>query len=462
MGLMELESVNYSVIYYWRHKMDPDEMSFDAIWKLVMVDGKDEPTIHEPWKGQKWNPQIRAYAGAHKFPIQVGTLTYISDNPIPPSDSEAGRPQVNDLRRSRQQMFMNRDRSIPIRGFNSALVDPDVRDLLMKGDYQGMIPFNGNQKDAMWEVARASYPAEDLSFDRQTKADLMESWQVAPGPGDPQVTSRTASEVQINSTAFSIVVGQERAKVQAFFLNIVEVLAGLMALYSDFPTLTEQERQEMMQAWPVRDVPPDLVLSVRPDSMITMAPEQRMERLSKFLNLTVKSGMVNPLPILEEMTELAGLDPAKIIKQPDPPAPPEVKIALRLNGKGDMQNPFTVATMFNGGLEPTEEQINTAKKLLLVAQDPNPPPAPPPQAGPGGPGPGGPGGSGGPPPGGPGGPGGPPPGPGGPPPPGGPPNGGPPPPPGPLNQAHKNWSLANRIAKRSRDIGGGGNPGGEA
>jgi hypothetical protein len=426
-GLMDLDSVSYTKLYYWRYLVDPDEVSFDAIWVLVFVDGMDEPTVHRPWKGQQWNPKTRQFAGARKFPVQVGAITYVSDNPIPPSDSSAGRPQVNDLRRSRSQMFMNRDRSVPIRGFNSAAVDPDVRDLLMRGDYQGMIPFNGNQREAMWEVARASYPAEDLSFDRQTMADLITSWgQQLPSQVDSGAP-KSKSEVTVTQQAMSTVMGQERAMIASFFLNVVEVLAGLMALYSDFTSLTPQERQAMQQAWPMKDVNPDLTLTIRPDSMITLAPEQRLQRLSQFLNLTVKSGLINPTPILVEMTELTGLDPALIIKKPDPPRAPEAKIALRLNGKHDVQNPLMMAILAKGGHMPNDQELDQAKVMLLKAQNPNPSIPPPPPGQPGQP-----------------------------PSPGGPP-------PGPLNQAHKQWSLASKISKRSRDAGqGGGNPGSAA
>jgi hypothetical protein len=125
------------------------------------------------------------------------------------------------------------------------------------------------------------------------------------------------------------------------------------------------------------------------------------------------------MPILIEMTELSGLDPAKVIKQPDPPKAPESKVTLRLNGKGDLQNPVAMAYMQKSGHGLTPDDINNAKKLLLHGQNPNPTPDQ------------------------------------------GPPGQGGPPQPGPINKAHPNWSLASKIAKRSRDVGGGGNPGGD-
>jgi hypothetical protein len=34
--------------------------------------------------------------------------------------------------------------------------------------------------EALGELARASYPSEDLTFDRNTRSDLQEIWQLGP------------------------------------------------------------------------------------------------------------------------------------------------------------------------------------------------------------------------------------------------------------------------------------------
>ena len=65
---------NFNEAFYWRHRFDPDEKHFKAIWRIVYVDGIDEPVIHEPWKGQQYDQQSGTYVGSCKFPIQVLTL----------------------------------------------------------------------------------------------------------------------------------------------------------------------------------------------------------------------------------------------------------------------------------------------------------------------------------------------------------------------------------------------------
>ena len=421
-GRIDSMRVRYDEIYYWRHRVDPEEKHFKAIWKLVFVHGLTEPSIHEPWKGQKLDEQSRKYVGATIFPIQVLTLTYITDNPIPPSDSSAGRPQVNDMRRSRSQMFQNRERSIPLRWYDVNRIDPLIQDNLMRGTWQGMIPTNGDGSRSIGEIARASYPSEDMAFDQAAKADLMELWQIGPNQmGTSQPGRKTSAETNTVQQNFATRIGQERGRVAAFFLKICEVLSGLMVLYSDFPILTDQERQAMQQAWDSKHILHDLVFKIRPDSTIVLDVNQRLERIFKFMNMTVKSGYVNVKPLIIEAAELSGIDPSEVIIDPQPKKPEEPNISMRFTGKDDLMNPVVMAMLLE---HITPEKLAAAKKVLTAAQQPleadtTPPPA---QAGAGAPGA----------------------------PVGHPPSTGGP----PAEGANKDWNLMPKVSKRSRDMGG--------
>lgn len=444
-GTMEVQATNttpvvkYKELYYWRARQDASELNLQAIWKVVFVQGLPDPVIHEAWKGQQTDPNTHTFVGCTKFPVRILTLTYITDNPVPPSDSQAGRPQVDDMRRSRAQMFMNRERSIPIRWFDTNRIDPLVADTLMRGTWQGMIPTNGDGSRSIGEIARASYPAEDMSFDRKAEQDLQATWQIGPNqagttaPGD-----HTAAEANITQQGFQTVAGQERNKVTRFFLSIVEVLAGWMVLYSDFPSLSDEERQAMTTAWDDKHVLHDLVFTIRPDSTVVQTSEQRIARLTAFLNMTVKSGFVNPEPIIVELCELSGLDPAKVMTKPNPPNPDMPNLSFRFTGKDDMQNSAVVALLAKAGLLPSLQDLTNAQEFLVKASQGPQPPAPP--SAPGGM----PLGAA----------------------PGGAPAGVPPTPGGPVAgaalpsttpqgglDAHPEWHLADKVAKRSRDIG---------
>jgi hypothetical protein len=434
-GVLDTDNVNYKALYYWRHMVDPDEKYLTAIWKIAWVEGlEDKPAIHEQWSGQKLDEERGHYVGACRFPIRVLTITYISDNPIPPSDSSAGRPQVNDMQRSRSQLFQQRERSIPIRGFDVNKVDPLIANKLMRGEYEGMIPFNGSAQNSIWEVARASYPAEDMSFDQQVKQDLLDSWQVSPSQMFAnQGGKKTSAETNMVQQSFATRIGQDRAQVARYFLGACEVLAGLMVLYSDFPTLTDQERQQMQQAWDQKHILHELVLKILPDSTIVLDAQAQIDKLMKFLNMTVKSGFVNPQPIIVKIAELSGIDPSEVIIKPQPKVE-EPNVSFSFGGKDDLQNAMVVATMIEKKVAPSMESVQAARKLIQSAGVDTPPAPPTGSSGPGA----------------------------GPVPPGAHPPvpGGPPGQPAAAHpqqgDAHPDWQMASKVAKRSREMGGGG------
>jgi len=440
-GSMDVQATNtspvvrYKELYYWRARQDSNELNLQAIWKVVFVNGLATPVIHEAWKGQQTDPVTHKFVGCTKFPVRILTLTYITDNAVPPSDSQAGRPQVDDMRRSRSQMFMNRERSIPIRWFDVNRIDPLVQDTLMRGTWQGMIPTNGDGSRSIGEIARASYPAEDMSFDRKAEADLYASWQIGPNQtGTATSGDHTAAEANLTQQGFQTVMGQERNKVTRFFLSIVEVLAGWMVLYSDFPSLSDEERQAMTQAWDDKHILHDLAFTIRPDAAIVQSSEQRIKKLTEFLNIAVKSGFVNPEPLIAEIAELSGVDPAKVMVKPNPPNPDMPNLSFRFTGKDDMQNALVVALLQKAGLAPSPDDIKKAQEILLMAaQAPSSMPAPAPQGMPDGAAAA----------------------------PAGAPGGVPPTPGEPVVgvttpqgglDAHPQWHLADKVAKRSRDI----------
>lgn len=438
-GSMEVQATNttpvvrYKELYYWRARQDASELNLQAIWKVVFVNGLTEPVIHEAWKGQQTDPTTHKFVGCTKFPVRILTLTYVTDNAVPPSDSQAGRPQVDDMRRSRAQMFMNRERSIPIRWFDVNRIDTLVADTLMRGTWQGMIPTNGDGSRSIGEIARASYPAEDMSFDRKAEEDLRATWQIGPNQsGTTSSGDHTAAEANLTQQGFQTVAGQEQNKVKRFFLGIVEVLAGWMALYSDFPSLSDEERQALMQTWDDKAILHDLVFNIRPDSQIVQSSEQRIQKLSAFLNLTVKSGFVNPEPIITEMCELSDLDPQVVMVKPNPPNPDQPNLSFRFTGKDDMQNTAVVALLVKAGMAPSPQDIKTAQQILLLASQAPVAPAPAPEGMPPGAAP------------------------------AGAPEGVPPAPGAPVVgsttpagglDAHPDWHLGDKVAKRSRDLG---------
>jgi hypothetical protein len=161
--------VKFAQIFYKKSVIDPKEKDPRKLGMVVMIEGKDKPAVDEDLRWQAYDPQSRTWGGLTSFPLKVLTLVYVSDEDVPPSDSEIGRPQVKELNKSRTQMLQQRDRSAPMRWFDVNMVDEAIADQMEHGTYQGMIPMNGPGNNAIGEVARANYPRETFQFSRSSR-----------------------------------------------------------------------------------------------------------------------------------------------------------------------------------------------------------------------------------------------------------------------------------------------------
>lgn len=422
------QMVSFDEIFYKDHLFNVDSKSYASIHHLVFINGKDEPVTDEPWKGQRLQgePGQQQLIGATKFPLRILTLTYITDETIPPSDSAIGRSQVNELNKSRTQVFLQRARSLPIRTFDVNRVDPAIQQSIMMGTYQGMIPVQGNGQNIITEIARADRAQENFEFDRIAKEDLAETWQVGPNQqGNFGQGRQSATEANVVQQNFTTRIGRERAKVAKLFVSIAEVIGGLLTLFEDPSSFGEGFDPFISKT---------LGYSILADSTVLIDSNQRLDRLIQFINFGAKSGFVDVEPVMREIATLTGLDPNLVIKKPQPQPPAEPNVSLRLTGTEDLMNPIALAMLMKSGQAPPVELIEQAKQTIAQAVQQPAPPMPP---------------QGGMPPG----PGGPPPMPGGPAPMGAPPGPPPiPPPPEPpppaVGDANEKWALMSQIDKR--------------
>lgn len=375
------DEIAFDELFYWRHLYHSDELYYKAIHHLVFIDGIEKPVIDEPWSGQKFDQRTGKYLGACKFPIQVLTLTYVSDTAIPPSDSAIGRPQVNELIESRSQMVQNRKHSQPLRWGDTNRMDQAVIDNINNGGWQNIIPVQGNGNSIMGEIARASYPNDDYEFDRVAKSDLMEAWQTGPNQGGAfNSGARTAKEAEIVQANFSTRIGYERARVAAFYVGLGEVMAGLLALYGDFevPEVAPEDA-ERLAAWDRTQINQEFVYSVKADSTVLLDANQQLAKIEGFLNRFAKTGWVVMDNVMRKAAELSGLDPEKDIKAPTPKPEP---LNLSVRNAEDMRDPLVLAALVESGQAPKPEAIDIAKQLLIQAAMPPQMPQPPAPAGP--------------------------------------------------------------------------------
>lgn len=306
-----------------------------------------------------------AILGAQRFPIRILTLSYITDETIPPSDSAVGRAQINELNKSRTQYMLQRERSLPVRWFDVNFIDPAIQQSLMRGTWQAMIPVAGDGSRRIGEVSRANIGPENLQIDGTVKADLAEIWQLPPNQPGYQPEAPITQDVNNPLTR----IGRERAKVARFFCTISEVLGGLLVLYEPDGSFGPGFDPGIAKT---------LTYSILADSTVLVDSNQRLQRLINLLNLGGKSGWLDIAPILKEIVTLSGVDPNSVVKPPAPKPPVEPNISLRLTGVEDMLNPMTLAFLIKSGQAPTPDLIAQAKELIQQSVSaPQPPPGAP-------------------------------------------------------------------------------------
>jgi hypothetical protein len=354
----DTEVVNFTEVYYWRHFYHQEETSFKAIQRVVFVKGLDEPVIDEEYTGQR-RMDDGSMVGVTKLPILVCTLTYISDESLPPSDSSISRHQVDELEESRGSMVDQRKHSRPMRWGDTNRISPGTKSKIDKGEWQDFIWTNGPGERALGEVARASFPPENFEFDRVINTDIQEQWQVGTNQAGAFASGeRSASEARIIQQNFATRIGQERDKVSRFFIGIAECLAGLIVLHGQ-------------EGFP-EEIAGQLTYSIHVDSTVLLDAKQQIDDIKEFVNMWGQSGFINPKFLASKHAELLGWKPEDVVVAPTPKPPEPVKMSV--SNAVDLRDPFFIAYTMATGQAPTPEQVAAAIKLSDALATMMPPP----------------------------------------------------------------------------------------
>lgn len=352
---LDTEVVTFTEVYYWRHYYHPEETNFHALQRVVFVDGLDEPVVNEPYAVQK-RQEDGTLIGVKKNPIRVLTLTYISDDCLPPSDSTILRPSVSELEQSRKDMSDQRKFSKPFRWGDGNRISANTRAKIDQGDFQGFIWTNGPGDRAVGEVARAAFPPEKYELDAIINNEITELAQVGTNQaGAFSSGERSAREAGIIEKNFQRRVGMEQDKVQKFLLGIAEVMAGHIAMYGTFelPDQLGATRESLANAF---------AYSVRADSTIRKDADDQIERIAKGLNLTAQSGYVNPKDPVTQIWELLGQDASKIVIDPQPKEPEPIKVSV--SKAEDLNDPLFLAMLMRTKQGPLPIDVVASIKLL--------------------------------------------------------------------------------------------------
>ena len=393
--------VKLQIIWYKAAVYDADAFHPDHLRKVVFADGVDQPLEQGDSTWQKFveatdpvapipatpagvDPATGAatpatpeqpgkpgttahYIGLTKFPIRVETLTYVSDMAIPPSDSEAGRPQVREMIRSRSQMLRQRDQSLPIRWYDTNRLDETIADAIRNGDWQDMIPTNGPGDRVVGEVARAQFPRENFEFQRVINGDLDRSWSLSNNAlGQLNSGERSATEINAVQDAGLVRLDYEKDRINRYIAEGASVLFSLMQLFmdgTDYVEVVGDAGAKELTAMTRGDIAGAVYdFEFQPDTSDRISLETKQGNTLKVFNLLGNSPTVNRSALETEIMQLHGMDPAELVVKPVEKGPEPPNISYRFSGE-DLLNPFVIA-LVQKTQKITAEEIGAAAMLI--------------------------------------------------------------------------------------------------
>jgi hypothetical protein len=274
------------------------------------------------------------------------------------------RPMEKELEDSLEDDRKQRKGSIPIRGYDVNKLDPVVADQIDAGTWQAIIPTIGDPALALKAIATAHFPPERPMFDQRLERQIQDTWAMGPNQtGNYASGERSAEEAANVAAASGNRIAYERGKVAAHIRRIAEVLAGLIQLYDDGRDLLPQDRQRLLS---LRQIPLEtsLLFTVNPDTLVVEQAAVKLQRLFTLYSNLAPSGYLEVEPVVRQIVALSdsGLDPAMVVRPPQPKSPEPVNVSIR--SSEDLLSPMFLALLMKTGQAPTPADIAAAQQMI--------------------------------------------------------------------------------------------------
>lgn len=356
-----LAGVEYVELYYRAIEFDEAAADPDHIKRLVFLQGRSDPVLHEDCPCQTVENGVVA-RGLRRPPIFPLTIRYVPDQAVPPSDCAMGRVLTDELSRGRTQMWEQRDRNVPLRGIDLSKVTPETRAAFLNGKVQEVLGFENveNPEKAIFGIQQSAFPQEDFNFNNIGERDLQECWGMSShNLGTPETSGRTATELSLRQQGTETRMATEQARVELWWLTIVEALATMVQEYTDLPQWTKvvgpQNAQQFVQ-WTKQDIAGEFAFTLRPDSAKRVdQTAERKFRLDTF-NLFANVPGINKGELIKWVAPTLGLDPGKLYAEPQPaPEPPKISLTIATDSLSPLSPEFAnvAAILQSRGIELT-------------------------------------------------------------------------------------------------------------
>lgn len=351
-------------IWYYTYLYDSNVHHPLLMRQLICLDGMKEPLVHRDSPYQKMvKGKLLGMVGN---PVHIGALRYVSDSAYPPSECSISRSSNDELNKSRTQMMLQRDRSIPMRVADITRMggQPGL-DKVRQNRFQSIIGLpSWHQNDPpMGMLGLASYPRENFTFNDILDSDIAQIWAM----GANQLAQQSEGDVTATETAkmdawATTRLDKERAKALGYYMTGVRKFGATLQLFITPEQIAEvigpEDTQRILKAWDFKNMPAPLSYTCEPDAAIRRDPGEVRTEALKLYELTAKDPHANSPELLGDLLRAFNRDPAKLVQPQLPPKPNPMAISIRIDPAQldvrDPSFPIILALMEANGYEMLE------------------------------------------------------------------------------------------------------------
>lgn len=347
----------------------------EAFGWCVLIDGREDFAVKpspSPW--QKFVPDETGklrLIGLKGNPIHIKAARYVSDSAYPPSDVQMGRPQVEELSKFRSQLVRQRDRNIPIRGYDKSRVDKETIQKIEKAEEQSLIGFDGNPNEQVAVLGTGQLPRENFEANKVIEQDLRGIWAMGANQrGQDDETSKTATEASIIDSNADTRLAYEQDQWLDWFVRGAEKLGGLIQLFADDPDYVEivgEDGLPQLQPWDKTTIAGEFVFAAVPDTSIRQDATTKRKRALDQFQLLANEPQINRSELVRWLVRELNLPPK--LYNPEPPEKGPEPMRLQLTIRSESLNPalpeFNVlkAVLEQSGIQIPDDAITTGLAL---------------------------------------------------------------------------------------------------
>ena len=221
-------------LWYRACLVDPKVKHPERLRLAVLVRGYDTPLVHKDSPYQTVDPKTGGLTpdSLVGYPLHPMVLRVQSDESWLPSDCSISRPQVNELNRFREQQIKMRDSNISLRIVNADMIPRESFEAALQqtdmGDFV-FLPGDAFAQDTIKEIAKATYPRENMIFEDKQDADIARTHGLdANQAGVMNEDRRTATESQLVQVNANVLLEAQRAGVVDWYTKGVTKFSTLV------------------------------------------------------------------------------------------------------------------------------------------------------------------------------------------------------------------------------------------